>query len=352
MATGPFAADSLLRDAGADTGVLVRRGPHQRDVRVVSVEQTVFESGGDGLRRVEVRHVERAGGHHLRNPLPACRGETVGSGAEEAPDVLVRELGGRDVQHAGNDAFADQRLHGLSAIAGRVKDQHLTARALQRLTRALDARRRHAEHRRGHQRFVVRLRFRSRIGHEARHRPGRLREHFPAHAVDAENVHHRVEHEDVFVAHELPHRAGGERAHHHFRDAERQRPHGRRGDRRPRRSAQTKDARHFAPRVRLPCEPCRACGGLRHGLATVGSRPHRVDRRLRQLEDPLSRHIGSGRRRPEGADIDEGDGDAPRCQEIANEVGLAALRVERGEEEDGRHQAVAHYSQQGPRRAV
>ena len=70
--------------------------------------------------------------------------------------------------------------------------------------------------------------------------------------------------------------------------------------------------------------------------------PHRFDRRLRQLEDPLSRHIGRGRGGPERADIDEGHGDAPRRQERANEVGFAAFRVERGEEEDGRHQAVAH----------
>ena len=259
--------------------------------------------------------------------------------------MLVRELGGREVQHTGDESFTNERLHGLSAIAGRMEDQDLTARALQRLSRALDARGRHAEHRRGHQRFVVRVRLRSRIGHEARHRPSRLREHLPAHAVDAGDVHHRVEHEDVFVAHELPHHARRERADHHFRHAERQRPHRRRRDGRSRRSAQAKDARHLAPRVRVACQSCRAGGGLRHGLATVGSLPHRFDRGLRQLEDPLSRHIGRGRGGPERADIDEGHGDAPRRQEPANEVGFAALRVERGEEEDGRHQAAAHYTQ-------
>ena len=83
-------------------------------------------------------------------------------------------------------------------------------------------------------------------------------------------------------------------------------------------------------------------------LATVGSLPHRFDRRLRQLEDPLARHIGRDRGRAESADVDEGHGDAPRRQECAHEVGLAPFRVERGEEENGRHQAVAHYTQPAP----
>ena len=143
--------------------------------------------------------------------------------------MLVRELGGREIQHTCNQAFVYERLHRLSAVAGGVEDEHLTAGALEPLFGALHARGRHAEHRRGDKRPVIQLRRRCGMRHEAGHRPRRLREHLPAHAVEPENVDDRVEHEDVFVADELPHRAGRERAQHDLGYAERQRSHRRGG---------------------------------------------------------------------------------------------------------------------------
>ncbi len=46
--------------------------------------------------------------------------------------MLVRELGGREIQHTGNQAFVYERLHRLSAVARGVEDEHFTAGALER----------------------------------------------------------------------------------------------------------------------------------------------------------------------------------------------------------------------------
>ena len=112
------------------------------------------------------------------------------------------------------------------------------------------------------------------------------------------DVDDRVEHEDVFVADELPHHAGGERAHHDLRHAERQRPHRRRPDRRARRAAEAEDARDLAPRVRVAREARRACGGRRHGLAAVGVPAHRSSVVPAELEDALAGDVRRNSGRP------------------------------------------------------
>ena len=47
----------------------------------------------------------------------------------------------------------------------------------------------------------------------------------------------------------------------------------------------------------------------------------------------------SDRRAAERTDVDERHVDTPGGEQIADEAGLAALGIERGEEEDGRHAA-------------
>ena len=74
--------------------------------------------------------------------------QPVGAGREHAADELVGELGRRRVEHAGEEAVADERLHRLAARSGRVEDEHLVPELLEPLPRARHARRRDAEHRR------------------------------------------------------------------------------------------------------------------------------------------------------------------------------------------------------------
>ena len=91
-------------------------------------------------------------------------------------------------------------------------------------------------------------------------------------------------------------------------------------------------------------EPGRAFRGLRHGLAAVRRPLNRVERRAGKLEDLITRHVGPDGGRAHRADVDERDRDVPRGEKAAHECGFAAFRVERGQEENGRH-VDAHYTQ-------
>ncbi len=89
----------------------------------------------------------------------------------------------------------------------------------------------------------------------------------------------------------------------------------------------------FAAGVRLVGELRRARGGAGHSFAAVGAVAHRVQRGSCELEHALTGNVGRDGRRAERADIDQCHADAPRSEQTADEVGLAAFRVERGEKE-------------------
>ena len=108
--------------------------------------------GGTVSRGAEVDHVERAEGDDLRQPELAGRLQPVGAGGEHTADQLVRQLGRRQVEDAGEEAAARERLHRLPARAGGVEDEHLVAELLQPLARPGHAGRGHSEHRRADQR--------------------------------------------------------------------------------------------------------------------------------------------------------------------------------------------------------
>jgi hypothetical protein len=107
----------LARDRGAELGALAGRGAHQRHRRVVHVEPAPGEPLGDRLPRPEVHHVQRPRADHLRDAAPARRLEPVGAGAEHPADQLVGELGGGQVEDAGEQAGRGEALHGPAAGA-------------------------------------------------------------------------------------------------------------------------------------------------------------------------------------------------------------------------------------------
>ena len=109
--------------------------------------------------------------------------------------------------------------------------------------------------------------------------------------------------------------------------------------------------RHLAPPAGLARQPGGPCGGPGHRLAAVGLLPHRLERRARQLEDALAGDVRCDRGRAKRTDVHEGDAHAPRREETADEVGLAALRIERCEKEDGRHPAD-NYTHKEPGPAI
>ena len=186
----------------------------------------------------------------LRNAHLGGGGQAVWAGGEDAADQLVGQLGRGDVEHAGDQAVADQRFHRLAAVAGGVKDEHFVAGVFEDLAGVLDAGRGDAEHRGGDEGAVglriAELRIADSDGsselHHPRHRGGGFAQNRAADAVDAGDIDDRVEHQDVFVADLGPHLAGGERADHQLGHAERQRPHRGRADGRAGRAAEAEDA--------------------------------------------------------------------------------------------------------------
>ena len=115
----------------------------------------------------------------------------------------------------------NQRLHGLSAIARGVKDQHLVAGRLKDFAGALHARRRHTEHRGGHERPVVCRDFCQGMFHHARHRGRGCRENAAADTIEARDVDYGIEHQDVFIGDVGTNLSRRQRADHQLGNAQR-----------------------------------------------------------------------------------------------------------------------------------
>jgi len=96
-----------------------------------------------------------------------------------------------------------------------MKDQYLVIVRLQKLSRRIDARRRHAEHGGGNRRLVVccgcwlRLSF-----YHANHRMGGVAQYSARDSIKTANVYYRVHHQNVADADVGPHLPAGEGADH------------------------------------------------------------------------------------------------------------------------------------------
>ena len=80
---------------------------------------------GHGVGRAEIDHVERADRADIGDARADDGAEAVFGGREHAAHQQVADLGGGDVDHAGEQAGIDQLLHRLAADAGGVEDQAL-----------------------------------------------------------------------------------------------------------------------------------------------------------------------------------------------------------------------------------
>ena len=269
--------------------------------------------------------------------MPAAAAAVAIRSGQHAADELVRELRRRDVEHAREQSFARERFQRASAGTGRVEDEHLVAGLLEHLARALDAGRRHAEHARRYERAIVPV-----LGHLAglhhpRHRLRGAREHGAADAIEAEDVDHRVQHQDVLRADEVTDRARGERAHHQLRHAERQRAHRRRSDRRARGAADSDHAGDAALAMAAQRDDRRAFRSARDGLAAIAARAHRRERRARGLEDLLARDVGSPAARRTSRSRSRAPPPSARSSSQRNAASVPSY--ERGEDAD-RHECV------------
>ena len=131
--------------------VLVRRGAHQRDLRIVLMEQPALVARRHGVGRAEIDHVERADRADIGNARADDRAEAVFGRRKHAAHQQVADFGGRDVDHALELTAIDQLLHRLAADAGRVEHEAVVF-VRQRRGELLHAGRRDAEHRKADRR--------------------------------------------------------------------------------------------------------------------------------------------------------------------------------------------------------
>ena len=242
---------------------------------------------------------------------------------------------------AGDEAVLDERLHRLPAGAGRVEDEHLVAELLEPLAGRGHAGRRDAEHRRPDQRL--------------RRRPSRRTAASPCPAiggrrrspgsagdlVDAGDVDDGVHHRHVDRADVGPGVARGDGRDHQLRHADRQRAH--------------------RLRRRPPSRPSRRARGSPSSRPSAWSREHDSARAARHRLDrgpavargdqratsaPAARATSSrvtsaasagSPRTPASTRIDV---HAVLAQPVAQVGVLVALRVERADQDDGRHDGL------------
>jgi len=323
----------LAAEVFADPGVFVRRCPHQRDVVVVLVEVAILELRRHRVQRPEVDHVGGADRDHLRRAGLGGGRKSPGPGREDAADQFVGQFGGGDVEHAGNQALADQRLHRLAAGAGAVKHEHLIAGLFEHFSGTLNAGRGNAEHRSGDQRLVGGCRIDRELDH-AGHRMGRFGQHGAADAVEPKDVDDRVDHHDVFVADEGTHVAGGQGADHHLGHSQRQRAHDGGADRSTRPTADGQYAGDFSLGVVSGNKGRGAGGGVRDGQPPIIAAAHLFERSAGRLKDLLAGDVARECRFAEASGVDNGGWHSQRVEPIADVTDLGSLSVEGSEQVD------------------
>ena len=336
----PLRGRELARDPAAELGTLLGRRPHQGDGGVVDVDVAAFELRRQRLARAEVDHVERAERDHLRQSELARRLQPVRPCRQHAADEVVRELGRRQVEDAGEKAAAGQRLHRQTARTGGVEHEHLVPQLLEPLARPRHRRSRDPEHRRPNQRGAAsggrRRSPRDRDPGHPRDRAGRVRQDPLRDPVQPGDVDDRVGHRHVVRPDVRARVPGCDGGHDQLRDADRQRLGGGGADRRVARAADGED----------PVEPpllVQPLGDRRSPAA------HRLDGGAPVACLAQDGDVGAGRGRDlrlcdvggdlrlEDARVDDQHVDALLAQTVAQVPVLLSLRVQRAQEDDGRH---------------
>ena len=277
------------------------------------------------------------------SPSSPGRLQPVGAGREDAADELVGELGRRDVEHAGEEAAARERLHRLAAGAGRRGRRAPRSRA-PRAARAprVTHGRRDAEHRRADQRRSPRRAAAPSPWPCRRSRRRRSRGSAP--------------------------RSGSARRCRRPSTSSSRRRRPRTGACRPRRPSRPSASGRRPGSARIACGGERGAAGAAERRAMPSSRPSVVQARgrPRPRRAPSPRRPRRGRppprarRRPapaaaatssrvtsgldgrlaEHAGVDEDDVHAVLAQPVAQEAVLLALRVERAEQNDRGHRQL------------
>ena len=320
---------------GPQLGTLRRRGPHERDLRIVRVEGAAGEPGRHALALAEVHHVEAARHDDGRHAGSGRGLQPVGTRGQDASDEFIGQFRRRDVEHAGDQAAFDERLHRTAAGAGRRKHEHLVAGPFEHGNRRLDALRGVAEHARHDQRLGVSG---GDVGLDhAADAAGRAGEDRPRDAVESLHVDHGGHHHDVPGAHVGCRVPAGQRGHDQFRKTDGQGPHRGRRDRRAASAPQRDHTIDASLRPEPIQQPRRGRGHRRNACSTVtaGDQRRKID--ATRLRHRLAGYVGNDHGRIAGPDVDQHHAVAAFADLFGDERMLVALRVERAENGDRGH---------------
>src|SRR5206468_5551601 len=98
-------------DPFSDSLALLRRGPHQRHLRIVNVEPSPSVAFRNRIGRTEIDHIERAGRADIWHSATDNRTEAVFAGRKHTAYQIVADLRSREVDDAGQLPGVDQLLH-------------------------------------------------------------------------------------------------------------------------------------------------------------------------------------------------------------------------------------------------
>ncbi len=257
------------------------------------------------------------------------------AGREHAAGDLVGDLGGRDVDDAGEEARVGELFHRATADAGGVEDEAVVG-VLETLGHRLDAGRRDAEHRQADRGLGV-----GRGGHGVGDHAGQgvcgIGQDLLADPVDPLDVGDRIHHADVARADVGPGVAARHGRDHHLGHAHGEGAHALRCQRRAARAAGGDQATEVAPGLDEGFEGERH---RRHRIAAVAAEDGRFA--LRMMARHLARMDACRRGLAGGREIDGDDPQPKPLEALAQEEELAALGVEGAGDIGGARAAGGH----------
>ena len=181
------------------------------------------------LLRADIDHIRRTRHHNIGNPFfdggtQSLRPHHIGTAGD-----LINELGGGDIQHSAEEILLNHLFHDLSAgNTARMENQYFVAHLLQQLSAPLYAGRRYPKTGDCDALFPVFRQLRHPC--HAVDDTGGLGKDMNAHEIEALNIHHRVNEQNVLSLHIGQGIAACHGPHYNLGNPQRELLHGTRGN--------------------------------------------------------------------------------------------------------------------------
>lgn len=269
------------------------------------------------------------------SPACAAASHQARSGREDATGQFIGELGGSQVEHAGERPGPRERFERTPPGPVGVEDHDVVAELFEPGSGSCHAWRGDAEHAcRNHRPRRTLRQLNSCRGNDRR---GGVGEDPRRDRVQPRDVGDRVGHRDVAGAHVLPDVSRGHGRNHDLGDADRQCSHGAGGDIGASGAAQRYQPVQPAVREQPAADHLGSLAHHRHGLTAIGQARELMSRGVSYLG---SRNVGRHGGRPAGAHVDQDCLGAKLVHSVPDELVLGALGVQRAEQHDGGHRGA------------